>query len=398
MLPPRRPSAGGWLDRLRRRLAPGTVDLEQSDRVLGLFVACVEDYGIFMLEPDGTIATWNRGAQRIKGYSEDEALGRHFSMFYEQADRDRGHPEEELIIAAREGRYEEEGWRVRKDGSRFWASVTITAIRDQDDTLIGFGKVTRDLSERKRSEESLRQATARAEASSQAKSEFLAAMSHELRTPLNAIMGYTDLLDSGIAGPMLAIQKDHLGRIRAASKHLLLQIDQILALARIEAGREAVRPTALDAAELAREVVDQVAPMAEGKGLEISLDVPDRPLELVTDTDKAREILLNLMSNACKYTDQGEIGLRVASNGASDILFHVWDTGLGIAPEDGERIFERFTQLDQSSTRTRDGTGLGLSISLHLARLLEGELLLDSALGSGSTFTLRLPADGGHAT
>jgi PAS domain S-box-containing protein len=377
---------------------PRTVGLDQSERVFGLFVASVEDYGIFMLEPDGTIATWNRGAQRIKGYREDEALGRHFSMFYEKADRDRGHPEEELIIAAREGRYEEEGWRVRKDGSRFWASVTITAIRDQDETLLGFGKVTRDLSERRRSEESLRAATARAEASSQAKSEFLATMSHELRTPLNAIMGYTDLLDSGIAGPMLTSQKDHLGRIRAASKHLLLHIDQILALARVEAGREEVRPTALDAAELAREVVDKVAPMAEGRGLEISLDVPDRPIQLVTDTDKAREILLNLLSNACKYTDQGEIGLRVASNGASDILFHVWDTGLGIAPEDSERIFERFTQLDQTSTRTREGTGLGLSISLHLTRLLQGELLLDSTLGSGSTFTLRLPADGGHAT
>jgi PAS domain S-box-containing protein len=377
---------------------PRTGGLEHSERVFGLFVACVEDYGIFMLEPDGTIATWNRGAQRIKGYSEDEALGRHFSMFYEQPDRDRGHPEEELVIAAREGRYEEEGWRVRKDGSRFWASVTITAIRDQDETLIGFGKVTRDLTERKRHEESLREATARAEASSQAKSEFLAAMSHELRTPLNAIMGYTDLLDSGIAGPMLAIQNDHLGRIRAASKHLLLQIDQILALARIEDGRAEVQFTALDAAALAREVVDQVAPVVEGKGLGISLDVPDRPVELVTDTDKAREILLNLLSNACKYTDRGEIGLRVATNGASDILFHVWDTGLGIAPEDSERIFERFTQLDQSSTRTREGTGLGLSISLHLAHLLRGELLLDSALGSGSTFTLRLPADGGHAS
>jgi PAS domain S-box-containing protein len=391
----RGPGAAGLLERLRQRRAPRRERLQQSERVFGLFVASVEDYGIFMLEPDGRIATWNRGAQRIKGYTEEEALGRHFSMFYGQEDRERNHPDHELVIAARDGRYEEEGWRIRKDGNRFWAGVTITAVRDESGRLVGYGKVTRDLTERRQNEEALRKASAQAEASSQAKSEFLAAMSHELRTPLNAIVGYTDLLEGGIAGPLSRAQIDHLGRIRTASGHLLLQIDQILSLARIEAGREELHLEKVDAAELARDVLSMVAPTAKGKGLAITLGAPDRPISLRTDTDKVRQILLHLLSNASKYTDQGEIGLRVESNGAGAVQFHVWDTGLGIAPEDHERIFERFTQVDQSSTRTREGTGLGLAIARELTHLLHGELRLHSDLGAGSRFTLHLPANGG---
>jgi PAS domain S-box-containing protein len=389
----RGPGAARLLERLRQRRTRRGERLQQSERIFGLFVASVEDYGIFMLEPDGRIATWNRGAQRIKGYTEEEALGRHFSMFYGRDDRERNHPAHELAIAARDGRYEEEGWRIRKDGNRFWAGVTITAVRDENGHLVGFGKVTRDLTERKQNEEALRKASAQAEASSQAKSEFLAAMSHELRTPLNAIVGYTDLLEGGIAGPLSREQTNHLGRIRTASGHLLLQIDQILSLARIEAGREELHLEKVDAAELARDVLSMVAPTAKEKGLAIKLGATDRPISLRTDTDKVRQILLHLLSNASKYTDQGEIGLRVESNGESAVQFHVWDTGLGIAREEHERIFERFTQVDQSSTRTREGAGLGLAIARELAHLLHGELRLDSNLGAGSTFTLHLPAD-----
>lgn len=369
-------------------------DIDVSEQRFQLFVDSVQDYGIFMLDPGGHIASWNRGAERIKGYTMEEAVGQHFSIFYGEEDRATERPMEELRVARREGRYEEEGWRYRKDGGRFWAHVTITAVRSEDGTLVGFGKVTRDLTERRETELEVRAAKERAEAASQAKSDFMAAMSHELRTPLNAIIGYTDLLDGGVAGPVTESQAVHLERIRAASGHLLLQIEQILSLAKIEAGREEVELQPVDATELAGSVITLIGPVAEGKGLAIKLDVPAEDLSLVTDPGKVRQILLNLMSNAAKFTDEGELGIRVRAVGDTSIRFQVWDTGMGIAEEDRERIFDRFTQVDQSSTRRQGGTGLGLSISRELAHLLGGELKVEDAPGPGSTFTLELPARG----
>lgn len=368
------------------------IDTDESERTFQLFVDSVQDYGIFMLDTDGRIVSWNLGAERIKGYTEDEILGQHFSIFYSDADRAAKRPTEELRVADLEGRYEEEGWRYRKDGDRFWASVTITAVRTGKGKLLGYGKVTRDLTERKQREEELRLARDRADAASQAKSDFLAAMSHELRTPLNAIIGYTDLLDGGVAGPVNTEQERHLGRIRAASGHLLLQIDQILSLAKIEAGREEVDLVPVDPRELARSVLSLIAPVAEGKGLGLKLDVPSHPPPLRTDPAKVRQILLNLLSNAVKFTDEGELGIRVRAPGGGAIQFQVWDTGMGVEPADRERIFERFTQVDQSSTRRQGGTGLGLSISRELAHLLGGELSIEDPQSPGSTFTLALPA------
>jgi PAS domain S-box-containing protein len=379
-----------------RGKAPNASDgaLAESERRFRLFVESVQDYGIFMLDPKGRIASWNAGAERIKGYTEQEVLGRHFSLFYPEEDREQARPDQELVVAREEGRYEEEGWRVRKDGSFFWASVTITAIRDEEGRLVGFGKVTRDLTERKNNEKALRQAKEAAEAASQAKSEFMAAMSHELRTPLNAIVGYADLLDGGVGGTLSPRQTRHVERIRAASDNLRLQIDQILSLATIEAGQEEVHVSAMDAVELARGVASSVAPLAVQRGLKVEVSAPVDRLDFHTDPEKARQILSNLLSNAAKFTDTGEIGIRVSPDGSETVRFEVWDTGIGVAESDWERIFDRFTQADQSATRRQGGTGLGLTVSRRLARLLGGDILVASAPGRGSTFTLSLPAGG----
>lgn len=246
--------------------------------------------------------------------------------------------------------------------------------------------------DRARSREAERRARAAAEEASRAKSRFLAVMSHELRTPLNAIIGYQDLLAGEIAGPLTARQGEHIDRIRESAWHLLELINQVLTLSKIEAGREEAVVDAVDAVEVARGAVSLVEPQARKKGLPLHAVFPEGAVEVETDPGKLRQILLNLLANAVKFTEEGEVELAVASDPArGSVLFRVRDTGPGIAPEHQEAVFEPFTQVDQSNTRVQGGTGLGLPISRRLARLLGGDLTLESAPGRGSAFTLRLP-------
>lgn len=225
-------------------------------------------------------------------------------------------------------------------------------------------------------------------AASEAKSAFLATMSHELRTPLNAIIGYQSLLKEGIDGTLNESQLAQLSRIRAGADHLLGLIDEILTYSRVEAGKEVVRLEDAELRPIVEEAVAMVKPLAGAKGLTLRVDVPDA--RLTTDSGKLRQILLNLLSNAVKFTDSGEILVRGHLNGDT-AEFSIADTGIGIADENLQRIFEPFWQVQQSATRRAGGTGLGLSVSRSLARLLGGEIRAESKLGEGSTFTLTLP-------
>jgi len=235
-----------------------------------------------------------------------------------------------------------------------------------------------------------RQARELAQEASRAKSNFLAVMSHELRTPLTAILGYGALLEDEIVGPLNEQQRVQVRRMRESGRHLLGLIDQILSLSRIEAGRELVDAQAVDAAKLLRDVATMVRPLASRAGLALELELPDAPVEMHSDGGKIRQILLNLASNAIKFTERGAVHMRLRNDGET-VEFHVVDTGPGIPPEDRSRIFHPFEQLDQGTTRAKGGAGLGLSVSLELARLLGGEIALESEAGHGSTFILRLP-------
>ncbi len=227
-------------------------------------------------------------------------------------------------------------------------------------------------------------------AASQAKSNFLAVMSHELRTPLNAILGFSSLLLDGLAGPLNDQQREQVRRIRGGGRHLLALIEEILALTRIESGREEIRLTDEDALTLARDGAALAEPMARAAGLELIVHIPSGRCPVRTDVTKVRQILLNLLSNAVKFTPAGQVELRVACE-SEYVTFEVQDTGIGIEPALLPQIFEPFYQVDQSKTRRVPGMGLGLTVARRMARLLGGDIEVVTTPGHGSTFTFTLP-------
>src|SRR6266540_1544086 len=280
----------------------------QNDGLFRLLIDTVRDYAIFALDPNGYVLTWNAGAERFKGYKAHEIIGRHFSTFYPQVDRDAAKPDFELKEAARIGRFEDEGWRIRKDGTRFWANVVITALRDEHGTLVGFAKVTRDLTERRENE--LRaiddaRRLAQAETENRTKSDFLAAMSHELRTPLNAIGGYTDLLRAEVAGPLTDEQRKYIERVEKSQQHLLGIINDVLNFSKIHAGSLAYDIST----ESVNEVLGEVMAMMEGsirlKTIELDFEEPPADYFIRGDKPKVGQVILNLLSNAMKFTESG---------------------------------------------------------------------------------------------
>jgi signal transduction histidine kinase len=224
----------------------------------------------------------------------------------------------------------------------------------------------------------------------QAKSDLLAVISHDLRTPLNAIMGHAELLAMGIPEPLSAAGVERVERIRLGARHLLYLIDELLSFARLDAGRDELHLQEVDACTLVREVAAVVEPLAADRSLAFCRDVPAAPLPLRTDPDRLRQVLLNLVGNAVKYTREGEVRLELCAEGGRAV-FHVRDTGIGIAPEHLEKIFEPFWQVDPGQRAADGGTGLGLSVVRRMVRLLGGEIAVESEPGRGSTFTVRLP-------
>jgi len=368
--------------------------IEHGGRIYQLMVEAVRDYAIFMLDPNGYVASWNTGAERIKGYSAAEIIGQHFSVFYPQEAVATGHPQHELQIAEAEGRFEEEGWRVKKDGGQFWANVVITAVRDETGALVGFAKVTRDLTERRNAELKAREDASRVTASETAnvaKSTFLTAMSHELRTPLNAIGGYTELLTLGLGGPTTPEQLDYLERIRRSQQHLLGIISDLLNFSRIEAGTLTYDIRHLSLKQVIEGVVPLIEPQAEAKKIVVKTDTTIHDCMVLGDRAKVDQVLLNLLSNAIKFTESPGTVTVVCKESGNTASIEVVDTGPGIPANKLEAIFEPFVQLGRSLSSAHEGTGLGLAISRELARAMKGNLSVSSKVGSGSTFTLTLP-------
>ena len=379
----------GFLAKFSRgAFASRTIDTDL--RLYEILVKAVEDYAILMLDPEGRVISWNKGAERLKGYRAEEIIGRPYSTFFGPDDMSQGKPARLLETAAEKGHVEEEGWRIRKDGSRFWADAVITALRDEKGRLIGFGKVTRDLTARKQYEETAIR-NSQLLASNQFKNEFVANMSHELRTPLNSIIGYTELVLTDDDQELDDLNRSNLQTVTRNAKHLLSLINDILDLSKLDAGKLSVFPEAFDPQRLIQSVINTMLPLAANKGLLIEAHWKPGLEGVVSDETKVKQILLNLLTNAIKFTDAGRIDVTLCAKGNDRWEIAVRDTGMGIAPEHQTMVFEEFRQLDSSSTRAAGGSGLGLAISRKLARLLGGDLRLESRLGEGSTFILELP-------
>ena len=377
------------------RPGPGSLPgLPESTSLYQLLIETVRDYAIFALDADGRVVTWNPGAEKFKGYKSSEIIGRHFSVFYPPEDIAAGKPDAELVVAEAEGRVEDEGWRVRKDGTRMWANVVITALRNPEGMLVGFAKVTRDLTERKQAELKERVAAMRvaeAEAANRTKSEFLAAMSHELRTPLNAIGGYAELLMMGVRGELNEAQKEDLDRIIKSQRHLLGIINDLLNFSRIEAGKLSYEVQPVDLTDILDEVMAMVAPLAAAKQIEIRRGECAAGTVGMADRSKVEQIVINLTSNAIHYTDSGGWVSVACGVDGEWAWVSVRDNGVGIADEKLETIFEPFVQVGRTLSTSHQGTGLGLAISRDLARAMKGDLVVESTFGQGSSFTLWVP-------
>ncbi|MED5621705.1 PAS domain-containing hybrid sensor histidine kinase/response regulator [Ideonella sp. BN130291] len=357
-------------------------NLRESEERFRLLVNSVRDYAIFMLDPEGHIESWNAGATALKGYAASEVLGRHFSIFYTAADLAAGKPARELEQAVREGGVHDEGWRVRKDGSLFWAGVTITPVYNAAGSLRGYAKVTRDMSERRR--------LADLEDSSRRMSEFLAMLAHELRNPLAPIRNAVSIMQLEKAvPPRVSACRDIIDR---QLSHLTRLVDDLLDVGRITTGKISLRREPLNFNEVVLRSVEACRPLIEARQHEFTLELPPEPIEMLGDDTRLVQVLQNLLTNAAKYTSPGgQISLAVQVEGGT-VVTTVSDNGRGIAPEALRRVFDLFVQEGANNDPGESGLGIGLTLARTLVEMHGGSIRADSeGRDKGSRFTVRLP-------
>lgn len=353
-----------------------------SEERFQLLMDSVQDYAIYMLDPRGRVQSWSKGAEMIKGYSAQEVIGQHYSLFFREEDRVAGLPDWQLQRARLHGRTEEEGWRVRKDRSAFWANIVVTPIFTDDGTLVGYAKVTRDISDRVRLHE--------LEHSLQRMNVFLAMLAHELRNPLAPMHNVVQMmqLDASL-NPTLTLSRDILAR---QLNHLTRLMDDLLEAGRLTSGKIHIRLRVIDFKNVVRHAVEAVMPAIKGKSQVLDISLPPEDIGVNADELRLVQVLQNLLSNAAKFTPQGgRIELRVRV--VKDRLFvEVADNGRGMDPAAIDKVFELFAQGADNKETFHVGLGIGLALARSIVEMHGGKIAAESAgLGKGSTFSFELP-------
>ena len=365
--------------------------LRASEEQFRLLVERVEEYAIYLLDPTGRVASWNSGAEKIKGYSAAEIVGKHFACFYTAEDIAAGRPQHNLELAAQQGHIRDQGLRARKDGSTFQADVVITALRDESGQLRGFSKVTRDVSDQIRAREAEAEKIA-AQKANQAKDEFLATLSHELRTPLTPALAAASFMAENAAELPEKFTRDvHLIRRNVQLEARL--IDDLLDLTRISTGKIELHLQRTDAHSIAREALSIAKSEIHRKGLHITTHWAAEDHHVWADPVRLEQVFWNLINNAVKFTASGgDIQIRTA-NESGCFQLEVVDTGIGIDPDRQSSLFTAFEQGDNQTARQFGGLGLGLAICKNIVELHGGTISVTSAGHSfGTTARVRLSA------
>jgi PAS domain S-box-containing protein len=359
--------------------------VRRSDERFRLVVEGIRDYAIFMLDLHGRVATWNAGAERIEGYRAEEIIGEHFSRLYPAAEVEAGSCDLELAIAARDGRFEAEGWRVRKDGTSFRANVVLTALRDGEGELVGFANVTRDLTERRIAEDE-RVRLERAHEAVRLRDEFLSIASHELRTPLAALQLQLDGL-AEVAPTLDSKVARRIARARQGSERLIALVDSLLDVSQLSASGLSLTTELVDLGALVSQQAATLAAVAADAGCEL---VVRSAGAIIGSWDPVRigQVIANLLGNAIKYGAGAPVTVQVWAVGA-DALLEVRDRGPGIAAEALARIFERFERA--APVRHYGGLGLGLYVAREIVVAHGGTVTAENDAGGGARFTVRLP-------
>jgi PAS domain S-box-containing protein len=365
-----------------------------------LMIDEVEDYAILMLDRNGVIRNWNKGAQKIKGYTEEEAVGMHFRMFYPCEDREAGLPEQLIGKATSEGKAIHEGWRIRKDGTAFWGSVVITALHDPEGQVIGFSKVTRDLTERKRSEDRLRQYSRQLEAQNKELQQFAYAAAHDLKEPLRKIQLYYSAI-AGENGETLDSdqRQSYLQRSADAARRMQRLIDDLLAFSRIAGTGDTLQPVDLNF--LLNEIRPQFQDALDQFGGVLSVN---RLPNVTGIFFQLKQLFVNLLSNSIKFRDPDRplrISLSASRVRVPEMAsafgterfdrIEVRDNGIGFEPEEGEKIFNVFERLHGSERYP--GTGIGLAICRRIMDHNRGFIRAHGKPGEGSVFEVFFRAE-----
>jgi len=363
--------------------------LRWTEESFHLMVESVTDYSIVMLDPQGRVMSWNSGAQRIKGYSAEEIVGQSFTRFYSSKDAERGAPTRDLEAARTRGRFEDEGWRMRRDGSTFWANIVLTAVLDHVGNLRGFAQLTRDLTGRRQAEDEIAKAKAVAEKTSLASAEFLSGMSHELRTSLNAILGFAQLMESEQPPPTPS-QKESVAKIVQAGWYLMELINEVMDLAMIESGRLSWSLEPMSLADVMHECQAAIEPQAQKSGIRMTLPEIDGQCFIKADRTRVKQVLTNLLSNAIKYNRPGgSVVVECTVSAPQRVRISVTDTGAGMQPDQLAQLFRPFSRVGQE-TSAAAGAGIGLVVTKRLVELMGGAIGVRSHVGKGSVFWIEL--------